>query len=84
MARAPLFFYTIYNRDTRDFPGWYVLRLSRYNGVLDAKGEPVPDIHPIACVSQSLAELRVYPRTNGCIRFARAASDDPVIMECWF
>lgn len=74
-GKAELIGYTIYNRTTTDFPGWFVVRKWRTTpqGIEHAA---------IGCLCGSLVEARLcIPEDLACI--FRELTDDPVIVESW-
>lgn len=69
--KRPLASWTLYDHP-RDFPDEYVARLFE-------DGKPTR----LALRCAELEPLRNYMRERGLVRFTRAESDSPVIIETW-
>jgi hypothetical protein len=70
--------YTIYGKETRDRPGWFVCRPF----LIGQNKNPIA--WPICCVAQTKEELSRPFLGAGLQRMPRQLGDDKNIVETWF
>jgi hypothetical protein len=77
MADDLLHIHTIYNKFTREFPGWFVVRVF-YSTKAGLRANVV------AGTAKTIEELREPFEAAGLYRQPRQFGDDPTIVESWF
>ena len=75
--------FTIYNKETSDYPGVMVIRRWEVSAtVKEGRGQPIMTPKEIVGTGDTLEEMRrLVP--DGCVNLGRFAQEDPNIVESW-